>query len=496
MSQDNFPHGFVLSDAAIYSFRIQNVYPDILSFATAIPEHLRALFLIPIQLQAASDPRTASIADRVSRRVAIPTGHTDEADYFGSRTFVTDDNEPMESRKDDGSIFDVDGAEGRTHHQDNNWDENIQAPSDTSYMSDVEPRDVRAWPYRTDERPLRHSFIVPVLAFIGRTALRTEDLEPRAPSDVRDKSEACNVRLVSYDKQSRIFTFSVNCGKSDRTVRGSISNVNQVALACDCPFWRYNGPEFHAKQNGFLLGGPAGTAQEPDVRDPDRKYWLCKHAFSVLKRIDGFVQNVSEENWGLDDDDLLQVVDSEWDRLEDEARVPISEIDSEDVDVEVEELDGELENPDEVDVGETEKPVDEEPEDLEEESDGETDDEESEDEAEESEPEDSDGEEPDEDSEDEGSEEADSEKMKKNSSESSFFSPTTMGSALIAKETLKRTVGRPSWLAGIGVGTNGGGYCVQVNVTSLAAVPDGSIPSDILGVPVKVKSVGAITAFT
>ena len=441
MSQDGFPHGFVLSDAAIYSFRIQNVYPDILSFVTAIPEHLRALFLIPIQLQAASDSRMASVADRISRRVAIPTGHTDEADYFGARTFVTDDNEPMEARKDDGSIFDIDGAEGRTHHQENNWDENIQAPSDTSYMSDVEPRDVRPWPYRTDERPTRHSFIVPIVAFLRKKALKVEDLEPRAPSGVRERAEACGVKLVSYDKQSRIFTFSVNCGKSDRTVRASISNVNQVALACDCPFWRYNGPEFHAQRNDFLLGGPFGTAQEPNVRDPDRKYWLCKHAFSVLKRIDGFVQDVSEENWGLDDDDLLKVVDSEWDRLEDEARVPIAEIDSEDVDVDLEEPEDDLE--DELkDPGEDED------------------------------------------------EDEDSQKVRK----SSLFDAGTLGSAMVAKETLKRHIGHQSWLTGVGVSTVGAKYCVQVNVTSAGSVPSGSIPSDVMGVPVVVKVTGSVVS--
>lgn len=330
MSQDEFPHGFVMSEAAIYSYRIQEVYPDVLSFVCAIPDHLKPLFLIPIQMT------TASRLARVARRIAsIPTGDTAESDLFGTKTFVTDDNEPMEARKDEGSIFDIDGAEGVTHHQENNWDENIQVPTDTSFM-DVEPTEVRPWPYYAPERPTRHGSVLPVIV---RLALRVEDIEPRIPEDVQERSESCSVKLVSYDKGSRIFTFAVNCGKSDRSVRASLTDTSQLAVACDCPFWQWNGPEYHAKSNDYLLGGPAGTAEPPNVRDPDRKYWLCKHSAAVLKRMDSFVQEVSEENWGLDDAALLKVIDSEWDRLEEKSSESGPEVDEEDVEVEVDDPD-------------------------------------------------------------------------------------------------------------------------------------------------------------
>ncbi len=341
MSADTFPHGFVLSEAAIYSFRIQNVYPDVLSFVVAIPDHLKPLFLIPIQIQPVEDPRIASVADRIVRsRLAdgsISDGNSPEADYFGYKTFVTEDNEPSVDSSEEGSIFDIDGIRGRTHHQENNWDENVQVPTDTSYMSDVEPRDVREWPYYTGhdpefEGPQKQSFVMPVIA---RLAMKSEDLAPRAPNDVQDRAKSCVVKLVSYDKKARIFTFNVNCGKSIRTVKAGMSDTSQVALACDCPFWRWNGPEFHASSNGFLLGGPAGTATSPDVRDPDRKYWLCKHALAVLKRIDHFVQDVADENWGLEGEPLMKAVDSEWDKLQEEANVPLEELDEGDMEVEI-----------------------------------------------------------------------------------------------------------------------------------------------------------------
>jgi len=358
MNNDDFPHGFVLSEAAIYAFKCQEVFPDILSFAVAIPDHLKPLFLIPIKVERVAASRIARIASRIaSIRTAdgtSPTGETEEADYFGTKTFVYDDNEPTVPSSEPGSIFEIDDADDMTHHQEYDFDENVQDPTDTSYMSDVDMTQYWDYPYRSKEKPVRHSSILLV-----RLALKPEALEPRAPEKIRSNAKSCDVKLVSYDKRSRVFTFSVNCGNGAKTVRASLSDVNQVAMSCTCPFWRWNGPEFHAKENNFLLGNPEGTAGPPNERDPDRKYWLCKHAYAVLKRLDGFVQEVTDENWGLDEKELLDVIDSEWDRLEGAAEVPLEDVESEDADVEIdwEEAPETETEPEEVEITEIEPPV-------------------------------------------------------------------------------------------------------------------------------------------
>ena len=55
-----------------------------------------------------------------------------------------------------------------------------------------------------------------------------------------------------------------------------------VKVNCDCPFFRWNGPEHNAKANGYLLPPQHGTASEPDIRDPNREFYICKHIAAVF----------------------------------------------------------------------------------------------------------------------------------------------------------------------------------------------------------------------
>jgi len=344
-SFDLTPQGFLLSEAALYSFFAQDVYPDVFSFCSAIPDHLKQLFLIPVRLEPAQDPSAQALVASVAARMAgdtIPTGDTPEGDLFSYRTFDYGDNESTVAPSDPGSIFDVGDADDMTHHQEfpSDQDENVQVPSETSYMTDVDltESDIR-YPYRTDERPLRHSAIrratVPSIviaarsAFRHRVAVKPEHLEPKAPKKVRENAESCSVALVSYDKRGRVFTFDVDAGNGTKHVRASLTDLDHVAMTCDCPFWRYNGPEFHAKTGGYLLGAPHGTASPPDVRDPDRQYYLCKHTYAVLKRLDEFVSDVTDENWDLDDEEAMAEVDKNWDKMAEVAEVPMDDFEDE-----------------------------------------------------------------------------------------------------------------------------------------------------------------------
>jgi hypothetical protein len=327
------PQGFILSEAAQYSFKCQDVYPDIVAFAAAIPQHLRPLFLIPVAFETAtaSDNDMASrIADEIQ-----PSGNTEEGDLFSTRTFVNDDVEGTIPNTEPGSMFDVDSADSLTHHQEYNFDENIQVPTDTSYMSDIDMTQYWDYPYRTKEKPVRKSSDNGTrrAAVIVRLALKPEYLQTRAPKKIKDNAKLCSVGLTSYDKETRVFTFSVDAGNGAHVVQAGLSDIDHVALSCDCNFWRWNGPEFHAKNNDFMLGQPAGTAGPPNVRDPKRQYWLCKHAYAVLRRLDAFVVEIVNENWEETDDELLRRVDDEWDRMEGAANVPLDELEDEDVDV-------------------------------------------------------------------------------------------------------------------------------------------------------------------
>ncbi len=339
-NKKDFPHGFILSEAAQYAFLCQDVFPDIISFAAAIPDHLKPLFLIPIKIETVTASHVASrIASSVVRRLfadgATPTGDTPESDLFSYETFKNDDNEPTVPNSSPGSIFKIDDADDVTHHQEYNYDENNQTPTDTTIMEDVDITQYWDYPYRTKQEP-RHSSIAIILHLsTGRVAIKPEELEPRAPEKIKRNATPCNVSFVSYDKKGRVFTFAVDCGNGAKQVQAALSDIDHVSLSCNCNFWRWNGPEFHAESNNYMLGQPFGTAAPPNIRDPDRKYYLCKHAYSVLRRLDNFVAEVTEENWELDDEELLDVVDEEWDRLEGAAEIPAEELDEDELDIDI-----------------------------------------------------------------------------------------------------------------------------------------------------------------
>jgi len=71
----------------------------------------------------------------------------------------------------------------------------------------------------------------------------------------------------------------------DHTVRVE-RDGEDIRLSCSCDFWVYQGPEYHARQGGYLLGSPRGTAAAPRVRDPQGRHLVCKHAAAVLGRLE------------------------------------------------------------------------------------------------------------------------------------------------------------------------------------------------------------------
>jgi hypothetical protein len=339
------PQGFILSEAAMYAYSCQDVYPNLLDFAVAIPDHLKPLFLIPVSVEPAHDH--SHLASRIS--------NSPDEDLWGTKTFVDDDDWPVTTDTEEGSIFDIDGYWGRTKHQERpNYDENIQDPTDTSYMSDVDITDYFEYPYRTKEKPVRHSSVL-----IFKLALKPESLIPRTPDKIKTNAETCNVRLISYDKRGRVFTFGVSSeGKPEHQVRAVLSSIDDITLACSCPFWKWNGPEYNAKHNEFLLGRPRGTAAPPDVRDPDRQYWLCKHAYASIRRLDSFVQDVIEENWEADDEEILRDIDKNWDKMSAITQVKLDDIEAEEPEIDLE-IEDESELEEETSEEESEETLDE-----------------------------------------------------------------------------------------------------------------------------------------
>ena len=352
------PSGFILSDAAMYAFECQEVFSDLLSFAVAIPDHLKPLFLIPVYVQAApAEPsdRIGSIAVRVAE--ITPSGQSDAADLFSYQSFVNYDSENTVPSSEEESIWHDQQPDSMTRHQEHPLDWKMFEPDNPSYYGDGSSVDLfdEGYPYRSDHE-VRHSSIVPLIKPIKiRIALKPEILQEHAPEKIKERADACVVRFISYRKPNRMYTFSVHCGNVPHMVRAVLSEVDEITMTCDCPFWRFGGPEFHAKAQKFLLGKPRGTAAPPDVRDPNREHWLCKHAYSVLRHLEQHVQQVVDEHWDLDDEDMLNAIDEEWDRLGKEVEVPLNQLEEKDPGLQTVEVEAVPETPNELVEEEEEK---------------------------------------------------------------------------------------------------------------------------------------------
>lgn len=62
----------------------------------------------------------------------------------------------------------------------------------------------------------------------------------------------------------------------------AVEGEDLIQLNCTCKYWRWQGPEYWAKEGGYLLGAPTGSASKPNVRDTKGNHFLCKHTVAVL----------------------------------------------------------------------------------------------------------------------------------------------------------------------------------------------------------------------
>lgn len=77
-------------------------------------------------------------------------------------------------------------------------------------------------------------------------------------------------------------TFKVDKYEVKVSAQGERDNLD-LHLTCSCDYWVYQGPEFHAKNEDYLLGSPRGSAERPEKRDPNGSHKVCKHVYSVLR---------------------------------------------------------------------------------------------------------------------------------------------------------------------------------------------------------------------
>jgi hypothetical protein len=216
-----------------------------------------------------------------------------------------------EPDNDDESIWRVDGPNDLTKdqsHPDVNEENSDQSTSYPGRGFDQDNSKTK-YPYR-DDRPNTHNSAQPnpwhvtLLHLLQKAPSRlfraggrvkvaatSEEILAGLDPDFQERAQACTVTLKRADIRNLRWIFVVNCGHKDwaskiKAVRGkgNITDFNKLDLqiTCSCPAWRWLGPEFHAKGDHYIDGKPRGTASPPNIRDPERDNFVCKHVAAVL----------------------------------------------------------------------------------------------------------------------------------------------------------------------------------------------------------------------
>lgn len=111
--------------------------------------------------------------------------------------------------------------------------------------------------------------------------------------DIKDRAKNVNAKMDRFNEDEMVWTWKA--GSRPYTIKVSFDMPDQevrtlreldLKIACSCPYWRYSGPEYHAKREDYLMGDPRGRATKPTQKDPDRNNLLCKHAYAVLMEME------------------------------------------------------------------------------------------------------------------------------------------------------------------------------------------------------------------
>lgn len=228
-----------------------------------------------------------------------------DPDLPGYKTLAKLDDHTREHTKSDSSIHRVDGPYDLAKHQ-TKQDEREQS-GDTSYMGrgDHQNSSKPKYPYR-DGVPNAHNAsahlvaelwrlkFAPVRVLVAgvgvRVARRLGEILDGLNPKFLDRARDVAVQVKRIDRKNLRWIFAVK-GNHDYTVKLRAmrkGNVTQLAkmdleLSCTCPAWRWQGPEFHSTGEDYQLGKLQGTASAPDIRDPERQNFVCKHVAAVLQ---------------------------------------------------------------------------------------------------------------------------------------------------------------------------------------------------------------------
>jgi hypothetical protein len=152
---------------------------------------------------------------------------------------------------------------------------------------DVDPEFVAQLHILASKAPLVFKYEVRTTARVAATAEQIlKGLNPkfvdrsrRVSVDLR-RADLKKMRWLFRVKGNHVYAVKVRAMRP-RSNTTKFSKMD-LEISCSCPAWQWQGPEFHSTGKEYQLGPLMGTASTPDIRDPARQNFVCKHVAAVL----------------------------------------------------------------------------------------------------------------------------------------------------------------------------------------------------------------------
>ena len=154
------------------------------------------------------------------------------------------------------------------------------------------------YPYKKKYKPTKNAHEI-LVAFVERCEMEWEHknrvaltlealLDLRIDPDIVKAAQSYRPVLTRSMAKRNLWHFKVGdyvvrVRAMPKSASVKVLTSADIRLSCSCNAWRWQGPEYHAKEGGYLEGHPSGTASVPNIRDPQRVKPLCKHALATVE---------------------------------------------------------------------------------------------------------------------------------------------------------------------------------------------------------------------
>jgi hypothetical protein len=246
-------------------------------------------------------------------------------DGEGYKTFSKPEDDIREPDTSPGATSRIDGPDSWAKEEDHPsktlWieDGDVVSPSYQG-LGDKDPDDSSKtkYPYRNDKPDTHNAAVDPVfvaelhilqhkrpliLRYQDLTAARVaataeqilSGLNPKFVRRSRDvqvslrRADRKNLRWIFSATGSQVYAVKIRATRPRKNTT-KFSKMD-LELSCSCPAWQWLGPEFHSTGGRspppgaspeYQLGPLMGTATPPNIRDPERQNFVCKHVAAVL----------------------------------------------------------------------------------------------------------------------------------------------------------------------------------------------------------------------